>query len=532
MEKKEMSELRQIDDLLKRGDFSTAKKMINSLLNQKHLDIDAHLSLNLLKGRLFVKQGQFEESRKVLEEIIQKSQENNNKLSEIDAIITLAEASWRTGKLKRSLTLLEQGEKLLSRLSDLSDLSKETYIQRTGDLLFQRGVTLMRRGQLDLAMETLKNSLTYRNQTGDLHRIGETLNSVGVGNFYKGHLDRAIANYKSSLKIKEELGNKQQIAITLNNIGDVLHTQGELTQAGSYYKKSLAIFEEIGNKEHIGSGLHNVGKFFHESGDSNQALSYLEKALEIAEKQGNDLTQSENYYHLINVCLDKSDIALAQKYFYHLENVLKQTDNKVIKQRYIVSQALILKSGKRIRDKLEALQLLEEVMEGEIINYELSIAAMLHSCHLLLFELKVRGREEKILSELKSIATRLREIAEDQSLHSLLAESYLFQSRLALIDLDFPRAEQFLSHALVIAENRRLKKLTNTISHELELFQSLQAEWENIFKKRPKVKDIAELSLINDLINRMIQKKVYKSKDEIQNYVIEVKQLISTWEGA
>jgi tetratricopeptide (TPR) repeat protein len=330
-----------------------------------------------------------------------------------------------------------------------------------------------------------------------------------------------------SLKVKEALGNKQQLAIAFNNIGDVLHTQGELEKSRSYYQNGLDLFEKIGNKEHIASGLHNIGKFYHLKGQFDSALDYYKKALGIVEELGNELTISEHLYYIIQISIDKTDLDLANNYLEYLEKITAKTSNKVIEQRYKTSQGLILNASKRIRSKMKAAELFETIIEDELVNHELTVTSMLHSCDLLLFELRSFGEEgEEALSEIKRLARQLLEIAKTQGLHSLLAETFLLRSRLAMIELDFVEAQRCVVQARFIAEERGLKKLANTIKHEMELLP----KWETILDQKPNLRDMTELSQVQDLIDRMIRKRVYRNKTEIKDYVVEAKELLEEWE--
>ncbi len=110
----------------------------------------------------------------------------------------------------------------------------------------------------------------------------------------------------------------------------------------------------------------------------------------------------------------------------------------------------------------------------------------------------------------------------------ILAETYLLQSRLLLLDLNLKQARDVLLHALKITQERDLQKLGNLITHEIQLLP----KWENIIEQQPKVKEIAELTKIDELINRMIHRKVHRNEKEIKKYVIEAKDLLDLWEKA
>ncbi|UCG02700.1 MAG: tetratricopeptide repeat protein [Candidatus Heimdallarchaeota archaeon] len=483
--------------------------------------MDERLLCSLLKGKIHVKRGQFQEAQEIVTQVLHESQQYEKPLYTVDALIALAEASWRVGRLNESLKYIKQGEIILNSIDRKKEKEKKW---RKGELSYQKGIIFSRKGQLNEALEALKISLKSRMEMGDKFGIGEALNSIGVTYFYMGKLNRALDSYLNSLKVKEDLGNIQQLAIAYNNIGDLFHTQGELNKAKHYYQQSLTLFEETGNKEHISNAIHNMGKFYHQTGAFNIALEYFEKALGIAKELGNQLTISENLYHLILVSIENNDLDQARDHFQYIQTIAEQEDNPISHQRQLVGEALILKTENRLESKMKALELLGHVIEGEFVNHELNIAALLHSCDLLLFELQIFG-DEKVLSEIKVIADQLLVIANQEALHSLIAETYLLQSRLAMIELDLKKAHQLLVKASFIAEKRGLSKLANTILHEMDLLP----KWEKIIDQQPDLKEITELTQIEDLIKRMIRKKVPRSEKEIKNYVLEAKELLEAW---
>jgi hypothetical protein len=163
-------------------------------------------------------------------------------------------------------------------------------------------------------------------------------------------------------------------------------------------------------------------------------------------------------------------------------------------------------------------------VDDEIINSELSIISLLHLADLLLFEFRLLGKQ-KILRELDNLVEQLLTLAKDQNLHSLLAETYLLQSRLFLLELNYKQAGVVLLKALKIAKKRDLRKLENLIDQEVQLLP----KWENIIEQKPQAKEIVDLAKIDDLIDQMIHRKVHKDEKEIKKYVMEAKNLLDQW---
>jgi tetratricopeptide (TPR) repeat protein len=515
------NEFLKIELLLTEGRFTKSSEALLTLEKLNNIGSIDKVKLRLLRVKLLIKQGRFAKAIPLIKNVINTNEKRTYPLIEIRSRLLLAEAFWRTGRLDESLLQINQCELDL----DLIPNGKATeYTLLLGEVAYNKGVIYSRKGELDSALSNLEKALEIRQEFQDNYGIGEALNSIGVVHYYKGHLAKSLGSYKQSLDFKEKVNNIQQLAIAFNNIGDVYHIQGELKKAKYYYSKGLTLFEETGNKEHISAGLHNLGKVYYQTGETAESLKYFENAMKLYEGLDNKLGISENLYQLIQVSLDISNLEQSQRYLDYLASIAKQMNNKVVKQRYNISQALLLKSTKRIRYKMKAMEYLNSIIEDELVNSELTTTAMLHSADLLLYELKLYG-EEGILRELKEIAQQLLKLAETQNLHSLLAETYLLQSRLSVIELDIKNARHLLYQAKDIADERDLRKLSELIAYELTLIPS----WESIKAKKPKLKEITDLLDMEDLISRMIRRKVFRNKKEMEAYVREAKSLFKSW---
>jgi predicted amidohydrolase len=131
----------------------------------------------------------------------------------------------------------------------------------------------------------------------------------------------------------------------------------------------------------------------------------------------------------------------------------------------------------------------------------------------LLGELKDTG-EEEIFKEIKKLTNQLLEIAEKQSSHSLLAETYLLQSKLALIELDMGQAKRLLRQAQSIAEDNGLIRLARAVTQERDSLQSQLKKLDSLMKQEPSKQEMIDLTNIDALLEQMIQKTVTSVMEE------------------
>lgn len=367
------------------------------------------------------------------------------------------------------------------------------------------------KGELDDALEVYQRSLAIKMELKQ--DIGTTLINIGSVYQLKGELDSAFDYFQRSLVISEEFGNKPNIALATNNLGEIHMLRGELGQALEHFQRGLELYEELGLKQDVAMSLGNMGQICMKKGNIEQALDYYQQSLAIYEEMENALYVAVMLFNLLWVAIEREDPSLAQQYLEKLEHINKRTENQVINQRYRIAKALWLKSSKRARHKLEAVKILEEVIGEEVRDHSLAVIAMIHLCDLLLSELKSTG-EEELFGEIKKLTGQLLEISKRQSSHSLLAETYLLQSKLALIELDMGQAKKLLKQAHSIAEERGLDLLARVVAREHDSLLSQLKKWESLIAQKPSKQEMIDITHINVILERMIQDTVASVMEE------------------
>ncbi|MHA1168236.1 MAG: tetratricopeptide repeat protein [Candidatus Hodarchaeales archaeon] len=555
--------IEEVKLLILKGHHGEALEQIKKLEQTSHSANDRVL-YQLVKSVIFNKLGEIEKGLKLADEVFKVCLDSEKLLHATDAIIVKVEVTWRLGKLDEGLKLIKEGEKLLEE-TQVREIDQLT--ERKGSLMRHEGIIHLYKGNLTRANESLERALEIFEGLNDSENIAATLGNLGNVHHNMGNLDKAQKYHQQSLTIREKIGNKQAIAASLNNIGNALRDKGNLNSALDYYLKSLSILREIGNAFMTSYLLNNTGVLFHDKGDLNKALEYLKeslvlreeigneqiiartlnnlgsayrdmenyetalsmhrRALRINESIGNNIETAETLFDLANVSLDKQDFDLARKYHKQLQGISDREDHWVIRQRSNIVEALLLREEKRIRKRFKATEILEEVIEEGISReayHELTVIAMINLCDLLLYEVKVLG-EEGVMGEIQELSGKIHDIAKKQASHSLLVESYLLKSKLALLELDTDQAQELLVQARLLAIERGLDRLARTIAGEEEVLLSNLSKWKEISTRKPRMQEIIDLTRIDDLINRMIHKKVQRDEEEMRDYAMAVSKL-------
>lgn len=405
---------------------------------------------------------------------------------------------WSKGDFDRALEYYQRSLTISEELGNKRQIAT---------LLSNLGNVYARKGDLDQALECQKRSLAIREELGDKYDISMSLINMGVVFQLKGDLDRALEHYQRSFVLSKEVRNKSAIALAINNLGSIFQLKGDLDQAVECFQKSLAIYKELGIKQDIALLLGNIGGIFRMKGNFADALEYYQQSLALFKALGNDPLTAIILFELVWVALERQDSALVQKYLQELQQINERIDNRIIDQRYRIAKALSLKASTRARHKLKAGEILEQVVDEEIGDHSLTVTAMIHLSDLLLSELKMTG-EDELFEEIKSLTNRLLEIAQQQSSHSLLAETYLIQSKLALIELDMGQAKKLLTEAHRIAQEKGLHRLGQTVEHERAFLQSQMQKWDLIRKENPSRQELIALTGLDNFLEQMIQTTV------------------------
>ncbi|MHA2363779.1 MAG: tetratricopeptide repeat protein [Candidatus Hodarchaeales archaeon] len=295
-----------IKDHIEKGNYDIAIQLIAELPE------NVFLEGQIIKSRIFERQGNFKDALALAEEAVIKTQEINDICLELEALNAQVYALWRLGEYNTGLSIINRGEDLLTRLSneeqENTQASIATFYHVTGNINTDKG-------DPDLALKYFEKSLTIRESIGNKQMIAFSYNNIGNVYSEKGEFDRALEYYQKSLAIDEELGNKQDIAYAINNIGFVYQLKGEPDVALEYFQKSLAIFELINTKHDIANSYSLFGHVYLRKGNLEEALMYYKKAADINENIGNKSGISDSYANFGRIYRAKGELELALEYF-------------------------------------------------------------------------------------------------------------------------------------------------------------------------------------------------------------------------
>ncbi|MFX0048895.1 MAG: tetratricopeptide repeat protein [Candidatus Hermodarchaeota archaeon] len=493
----EPKELVNVKEFIENGRFDKASQALKDFGQREDISqyeqIAYYILISFLSDKLKDKEKQLDYAEKAYHASLGQKES----LQLVDVYIVKSSAYCSVYKYEEALALLLQSEKMLK------SLYLETTIEstkRNAEISCLRAKIYSMMREFDKALEYAEETLILNKKLDLKLGIVESLDVMKNIYFYLGEFERSLEYLNQCLLRAKEINYKAQILNCYTQFGIIYAFRGEVDSAIEHYNKALAIAKEIDYKFGIAQSLNNLGDLYRKQGRFNLARETLEKSVIIFKELGiSGVTSIDCLFHL---ALEKGDLELAQKYLDQLKRI--RNHSKLSSMAYRLDKAVFLKTSPRSIHRGKAEETLKQIVEEEIFDYEVTLIALLHLCDLLLNELQNTGDLE-IIDEIKPCIVKLLDLAEKNHSYPLLAEVYIFQSRLALVTLELNKARKLLTKAQNIADKYHLNRLAVKISTEHDELLKHLKRWEGINESNTSLSDRMKLASLNEQMGRMIR---------------------------
>jgi tetratricopeptide (TPR) repeat protein len=507
MSHSEPKELAQARKLIEQAKLEEALQIVNEFGEQKDLSSSEQISYYTLKSLLaMVFSRNRIECLEYAKKAYQASLKHENSLQLLDVYLQMATGLLSNFKINEAKKFVQKSEDLLKILPQ--ELSTEL-VKRKAYILWQKGWINGQEGDLKKAKEYAEKALMLRKELDLKLGIYYSLLQLCIISRLEGNLDLAIEYIESCKNLAESLNNMQIFQYCYAHLGVIYEMKGELDLALKYNEKVISIAKERNDRISIANMFNNIGMIYQEKGNFDRALEYLEKSIAIKEEicQGWELIATiDTIFHL---ALDRKDLKQAQKYLNRIKHFVEKEKDRHLDLIYGLDRAIYLKHSPRALSRGKAEEILKQLIEEGIHDYEFLKLALLNLCDLLLFELSATS-EPEILDELQFYISQLFETVKKARSYSLLAETYLLQARFSLITLDMKKARQLLTKAQEIAEKYGLNHLSMRISSEHDQLLTQLDLWENLKTSKAPLNERIELARLNDQMVQMLRKRIVK----------------------
>ncbi|MHA2225695.1 MAG: tetratricopeptide repeat protein [Candidatus Hodarchaeales archaeon] len=376
------------------------------------------------------------------------------------------------------------------------------------------GVLYFQKGDVELALENLQKSIRLFEDLGQIGYTAAQMRNIGEINLFIGDLDIALDYFNKSLKIYKEGGSAIGIASAKLHISIAYNLKGETEQALNTVNESLDFFTKLKNEIGISICLQQKGSIYKLLGKFDLAIKYLEEGLELYKQTiiGGSLALEGSIFllNLILVAQECGELDSAKKYLSEMQEVSQDSRSRHVKLRVRFAEAIVFKMSKRIVLKFQAQQKFQAIVDEEIIDHNITILAMWNLCELLILEIKISEVEGALFQEVTDLSEKMYNTAQTQNSPLLIAMALILKTKLLLVEGNVEEANNLLSIAKRIAEEKKLHHLLPKVKYEQEAIQSEFDKWE-------------ELSLRNASIQERLQQA------RVENYIVEAKRIQETW---
>jgi tetratricopeptide (TPR) repeat protein len=492
------------------GDVIKALEVLTKLEEGKEISPNEQCSIYILKSKIYNILGEYNKELQSLDKVYQISQKLDDTGLIIDVLLLKVEKAIVKGEKETYFELIGKIEKLFEE-------NRVVLHPKLGDIYLSKGrYFYIIEGDLTQSLRFFNESSKIYKKNNDKQKLADVFIEIARIMFHKGELEKAMDNFKNSLKLSEEIGYKRGIVTVYNGFGILFSFTEDEPKSLMYLKKCLVIAEQINYKYMIATSMVNIGEMLSVQGDLKGTERYYEKSLKIYQELQNIGKIGYVLLYLIILYIEMDSNEKIKEIFSHLEKLYNQHHNKFkeIDDYFLVAKALKLKKSPRMRDKVKAEEIFKEFVIDGSIDFQLTIIALLNWCELLLAELSINN-DPDVLKEIQPIIDKLLLLEEQQYNYKLIAKTHLLQAKLALIQFELKEAQQFLTQAQQIAQEKGLQLLAMKISAEHDEILNNLGIWENLQKNQNQI-SMAErfkYAKMNEQMNSMIRIRVPEQQE-------------------
>jgi tetratricopeptide (TPR) repeat protein len=448
--------------------------------------------LTLLSNLNFIltNRGELDSALEISQKMVDISKRSKNKLAIAHSLNFLAHTYYQKNDYKKFYELSKERLVIAEEL-EIRGMIAETYSNI--------GLYYLVIGEYDDALNYYDRSLEIYRNINRAIAIAVTQEKCGYAYFLKGDFNKALEFYNKAYPVLKE-SQPQGWYDILSGFAAVYIQKGELDGALEYLDQLMTLHKGLQNLLGVSSVLSEQGLIYWQKGMKDQALSFIHESLELRQKIGNNVLVAASLSYLIQFSVELNNIEEAKRYFKSLDHINTEIKNKHVSQNHKFSEALILKTGSNLRDRIKAELLFEQLVEEDVL-YPVLIQVLLQLCDILLVEMK-ETNDPDVLEKIYKHVNKLQELSEKNKSQFLLVETLRLKAQMALLEFDVESARTLLLKAQNTAQENGLDRLV------LDLLK----QQEDLTKQSIELKNLEQTS--SSISHRM---SVVKLEDTVEN---------------
>lgn len=428
---------------------------INSLVDLSALEND--IRYHCLNSIILRNSGKSDEALDYLTENIseEKLSSNPDKIAYFVTLFTLSLNLEKKNTIRRCIEMCNTLE--------LEDQSKYTNLW-ISDYYTSLGMHHHISGDMEKAQQIYLKALKLELEP-ELSMIfkAKVKNNLAILYRFLGKLNDALTILNDNLVIWEDLENHFAIAQTLGNMGEIYKEKGNFDLAIINFKEIEKIFVDFGNTREIMLTRSNIGKLLFLKGNVKSAREVFQETRSLVSSDMNGFDISTYFLEYIEGELIAGNTARANEILKDYHDNFGDSTNYYLQLRYKGAKAMVLASSDRYKDKFQAQNLFEDLLEEGIDDFNLKIICHVYLIELLITEYKATEKEE-ILLEIKKHINGIEEVANSQNSHRLIAKAMVLEAQLKIFQGEPANTKYLLNKAYEITEEYNLFNLAIQIS--------------------------------------------------------------------
>lgn len=336
---------------------------------------------------------------------------------------------------------------------------------------------------------------------------GHVLLSKGRYYFGIGDLNRCLSFFSEASQLAYEINDKNLIVLVSKWLGFTYDVRGESDCALEYKKRYLEQAIELNDIQEIIGAYNTLGMIFTEKGEFNEAIEHLEKSLSLCYEINSWKTFVVSG-SLFQAYLKGNYLDRAQQCHDRMGKLVEQGTYIFNQVAYRIQEAELLKRKPNEISRTKAEKIFKEVADKETTFIEFKVEALVNICDLYLTRLKETCNLNE-LDKIQPYINKIRFIAENNGVSSLLADMCLFQAKLKLVSFEFKKAKELLTQALNLAYDHGLNLVAKRIEDEQTELSKDFIKWQKLRTTGGKIAKRMDLARLDEQIQILLQKRNY-----------------------
>ncbi|MFX0093706.1 MAG: tetratricopeptide repeat protein, partial [Candidatus Hodarchaeota archaeon] len=363
------------------------------------------------------------------------------------------------------------------------------------------GIIYLSKNEPDTALTYCQQALNIYEEISNPNLIARFLYITVYSYILKGEMNTALEYNRRYLSLSREIYQKKENPVHLTRcftfFAWIHYFKGELDTALDYVQQALVFQGKVGLEETI--AIFSSALVYQAQGELDAALERFQQCLSDFEQSGDVLWMSTALFYLILVVLAQENHLQAQDYLNRLQKLQIHSQDPGIHLRSRLAEALVLKQSPRLKEKIRAQNILEQLVEEKVTWFESTALAMVHLSELLIAEVKLYG-EPDVWKEAKALIKKLYGMAQDQFSFSMSVEALLLLAKAAVVDGELPQALNYYEQARFTATEKSLTGLLAKVDMEQKRFEADFEKMQTLIQNNASLQERLKSARMEDYI--------------------------------